>query len=112
FFFNDPAPTERYPLSLHDALPIFRETIARVFREHRYVLDPHTAAAWKVADEQIGNLPRLVVGTAHPAKFSDVVTDAIGESPGIPASLARLADLPERHRIIDPTPEALFEALG
>src|SRR5262249_2829376 len=23
FFFNDPAPTELYPLSLHDALPIF-----------------------------------------------------------------------------------------
>src|SRR5260370_30468530 len=25
FFFNDPAPTEIYPLSLHDALPISRE---------------------------------------------------------------------------------------
>src|SRR5688572_32036627 len=24
FFFNDPAPTEIYTLSLHDALPIFR----------------------------------------------------------------------------------------
>src|SRR5690606_42166385 len=24
FFFNDPAPSELYPLSLHDALPIFR----------------------------------------------------------------------------------------
>src|SRR3990172_5370982 len=24
FFFNDPAPTEIYPLSLHDALPISR----------------------------------------------------------------------------------------
>src|SRR5256885_13060758 len=24
FFFNDPAPTEIYPLSLHDALPICR----------------------------------------------------------------------------------------
>src|SRR3712207_8306867 len=24
FFFNDTAPTEIYPLSLHDALPIFR----------------------------------------------------------------------------------------
>src|ERR1043165_7094679 len=23
FFFNDPAPTELYPLSLHDALPIY-----------------------------------------------------------------------------------------
>src|SRR3990167_6767488 len=28
FFFNDTAPTELYPLSLHDALPIFR------FRTH------------------------------------------------------------------------------
>src|SRR6516162_11749842 len=26
FFFNDPAPTEIYPLSLHDALPILSQT--------------------------------------------------------------------------------------
>src|SRR5205085_11781286 len=26
FFFNDPAPTELYPLSLHDALPISRRS--------------------------------------------------------------------------------------
>src|SRR2546427_3125870 len=28
FFFNDPAPTEIYPLSLHDALPIPRQRVA------------------------------------------------------------------------------------
>src|SRR3990172_7001627 len=28
FFFNDPAPTEIYPLSLHDALPIWAVLIA------------------------------------------------------------------------------------
>src|SRR2546428_5035834 len=28
FFFNDPAPTEIYPLPLHDALPIFSGPIA------------------------------------------------------------------------------------
>src|SRR2546422_3041061 len=28
FFFNDTATTEIYPLSLHDALPIFRSAIA------------------------------------------------------------------------------------
>src|SRR3989338_2338001 len=27
FFFNDPATTEIYPLSLHDALPIFPEVV-------------------------------------------------------------------------------------
>src|SRR5436309_8898958 len=31
FFFNDPAPTEIYTLSLHDALPIFGE---RVLGQH------------------------------------------------------------------------------
>src|SRR2546430_1439504 len=29
FFFNDPAPTEIYPLSLHDALPIWRDRPSR-----------------------------------------------------------------------------------
>ena len=31
FFFNDTATTEIYTLSLHDALPIFRLPIDRVF---------------------------------------------------------------------------------
>src|SRR2546422_5781746 len=30
FFFNDPAPTEFYPLSLHDALPISPEATSPV----------------------------------------------------------------------------------
>src|SRR5438445_5248200 len=30
FFFNDPAPTEIYTLSLHDALPIFLRAFERV----------------------------------------------------------------------------------
>src|SRR5256885_8575073 len=29
FFFNDPATTEIYPLSLHDALPIWRQSSKR-----------------------------------------------------------------------------------
>src|SRR5437868_7859442 len=33
FFFNDPAPTEIYTLSLHDALPIYRHLLARAFDE-------------------------------------------------------------------------------
>src|SRR3989338_5237209 len=32
FFFNDPAPTEFYPLSLHDALPICSGTPQRAVK--------------------------------------------------------------------------------
>ena len=49
---------------------------------------------------------RLVVATAHPAKFADVVTDAIGTAPEMPESLTRLAELDEHHMTIDATPEA------
>src|SRR2546430_16709161 len=37
FFFNDPAPTEIYPLSLHDALPISLEVfpLARALERNR-----------------------------------------------------------------------------
>src|SRR5260370_34977120 len=38
FFFKDPAPSEIYPLSLHDALPIFALRIERVEREIEVML--------------------------------------------------------------------------
>src|SRR5438094_7278528 len=37
FFFNDPAPTEIYTLSLHDALPICVHQVLEVLEETRYL---------------------------------------------------------------------------
>jgi len=51
------------------------QTIGHVQREHGYLLDPHTAVAWKVAEE-LGDArtPTLIVSTAHWSKFAaDVV---------------------------------------
>lgn len=87
-------------------------TIADVHREHGYLLDPHTAAAWKVSSEIPAEAPKLVVGTASPAKFADVVAAATGQPPEFPPILARLGDLPELHRTIDASPEALMSRLG
>jgi threonine synthase len=61
-------------------------TIGAVHREHRYLLDPHTAVAWKVADE-LGTegAPVLVVSTAHWSKFAaDVVRGLRGVPAGEP----------------------------
>ena len=88
-----------------------RATIARVWEEHAYLLDPHTAVAWKVASERESAHERVIVATAHPAKFADVVAEAIGSSPELPPGLARLGALAEHHRTIDATPEALLSIL-
>ena len=77
------------------------ETIASVHSEHGYVLDPHTATAWRAATPRVGT-PMLVVGTAHPAKFADAVASATGLRPSAPERFRDLGDLEERMCRIDP----------
>jgi threonine synthase len=56
-------------------------TIRRVWAEHRYLLDPHTAVAWEVAERLRGDDPILVVSTAHWAKFGGSVYRALTDVP-------------------------------
>ncbi|MGI6220728.1 MAG: threonine synthase [Coriobacteriales bacterium] len=65
-------------------------TIRRVLSEHGYLMDPHTAVAWKVASENKGDNPMLVVSTAHWAKFGYDVYRAIK---GLPAGSALPEDV-------------------
>jgi threonine synthase len=60
-------------------------TIRRVRNEWGYLLDPHTAVAWRVAERLRGEHPVLVAATAHWAKFgADVRTALLGLSYGAP----------------------------
>ena len=61
-------------------------TIGEVHERHGYLLDPHTAVAWKVAEELGGEgAPVLVVSTAHWSKFAaDVVRGLRGIAAGEP----------------------------
>ncbi|HET6352265.1 MAG TPA: threonine synthase [Coriobacteriia bacterium] len=57
------------------------DTVKRVFDETGYLLDPHTAVAWEVAERTFDGAPMLVVATAHWAKFgSDVLKALSGAS--------------------------------
>lgn len=57
------------------------ETISRVHREYGYVIDPHTACGFAdMAPDKVS----LVLATAHPAKFPEVVGRATGTEPTHP----------------------------
>lgn len=57
------------------------DTIKRVYDQQHYVLDPHTAVAWQIAanyrQETGDDRPCIVLSTASPFKFSDVVLGAL-----------------------------------
>ena len=93
-------------------------TIAKVWAEHHYLCDPHTACGWAVAEDYVNQTgdhrPMVVLSTASPYKFPAAVLSAIGgdcsgdefdqmerlsEITGvpIPRNLATLRGKPERH---------------
>ncbi len=58
-----------------------KTTIGKVFREHGYLCDTHTATAWAVAEDYVNqtgdSLPMVVLSTASPYKFPAAVLDAL-----------------------------------
>ncbi len=84
-----------------------RAAMAGALRRWGRLVDPHTAvglAAWEEAGRP---RPAVVLATAHPAKFPDVVADATGRKPPTPDRLARTLDADERWDEIAPRLPAL-----
>jgi threonine synthase len=77
-------------------------TIRTLRREADYLLDPHSAVAFAVAEKEAGDrgVPMVVLSTAHPGKFPEAVERAAGVVPPLPAWLADLADRPERVKVL------------
>jgi threonine synthase len=83
-------------------------TITRVYNEHKYTLDPHGAVAYLAAEAFIEDheylithfdhttetvpVRAIILETAHPVKFPEVVEEAIGQKIAIPDSVKFLLD--------------------
>jgi threonine synthase len=92
-----------------------RSRIAEDFKQYRREWCPHTATAAEVyrrlSERERREHPWILVATAHPAKFNDIVEPIIGKPVTVPAALERLLRLP-RHTIdLPPTLSAVAAAL-
>ncbi len=73
-------------------------TITRVYNDYGYTLDPHGAVAFLAAEEFIHDHEKdspvraIILETAHPVKFPEVVEEAIGQKIDIPESVQFLLD--------------------
>lgn len=91
-----------------------RATIRRDHRELGQVWCPHTATAAHVyrglaAARRAGRW--VLVATAHPAKFNDIVEPLVGESVPVPPALEALLGLPSLQVEIEPRLDALRSVL-
>lgn len=84
------------------------EAIRRMYRAHHYVMDPHTAVAYSVADryEKESGDTRLmvIVSTASPYKFPSSILAAIGieapqEEEELMEKLSEISDTPVPQRV-------------
>jgi len=70
--------------------------IQKVCQEYSYLVDPHTACAFKDLDE---NKHSIILATAHPAKFPDVFSDAGMERPKSPVLESLLDQQPVKYEV-------------
>lgn len=88
------------------------ETISRVYEKTGYVLDPHTAVAFAAATgHDAPSRPTVVLATAHPAKFPEVVERATGVPVRTPADIVEAANRVEVMTVIQPVLAELVELL-
>jgi threonine synthase len=90
-----------------------RSCIADVYARTGYVMDPHTAVGWVGMDAatRAGTGPKVLLSTAHPAKFPEVVERATGLELALPETLATRMAGPERVVHLSAERSALRELL-
>ena len=73
-------------------------SVRRVYEDTGYVADPHTAVGLEATRryrKKFGDhRPCVVLATAHPAKFPEALSAALGFAPEVPSRLAALRECP------------------
>ncbi|NYD67911.1 threonine synthase [Agromyces atrinae] len=76
-------------------------TIREVSETYGVVIDPHTADGIHVARQHLSpGIPMLALETALPAKFAEIIREALGRDPERPASFEGIEDLPQRVEVV------------
>ena len=102
-----------YSYSVDDKLTC--KTIASVYNEAEYLLDPHSAIGFQAGRQYVGQLdsPVITLATAHPAKFPDAISEAgVGVEPQLPHYMSDLFEREERYQVLAHDLTAVQQAIS
>ena len=92
-----------------------RACIRELWQRRRIAIDPHTAVGLLGLRHALGrrrSASGVVLATAHPAKFAEIVEPLIGQPVPVPPGIARVLDRPRRFVEIAPELGALGRVLS
>jgi len=72
-------------------------TINEIYKKEKILIDPHTAVAVGVVKKISTNNKTVILSTAHPAKFSEVVMKETGIKPELPNNLKNILEKKEKY---------------
>jgi threonine synthase len=92
-----------------------RAAIREVYQRTGMILDPHTAVGYQSVRRyrrEVGStVPIILLATAHPAKFGEVVEPLLDEPLPLPPQLADCLERPLQREIIPPELSALADRI-
>ncbi|HET9948121.1 MAG TPA: threonine synthase [Longimicrobiales bacterium] len=112
-FRDDPAALREHVEGTSVSDEETRACIAEVHARTGYVLDPHTAVGVRAQAhcERSEGLPTVVLATAHPAKFPEVVEATLGIDVPLPPGIAAVMEAEEHMQIVTAELRALAAVL-
>ena len=77
-----------------------KSVIKKIYKSQGILIDPHTAVAFGVADKISIKGNTVILATAHPSKFSDIVLQETKVKPELPDNLKNILEKKEKYKII------------
>ena len=75
-----------------------KSVIKEIYKDEKILIDPHTANAVGAVNKKSLEENTIVLATAHPSKFSDVVMKETGIRPELPENLKNIMDKEEKYQ--------------
>ncbi len=92
-----------------------RQAIGEIYNKYGYLADPHGAVGYLALKEYLEEYPgsynSIILETAHPVKFKDIVEENSGTSVEIPESLVKCLEKKKKSIIISNNLDALKSIL-
>ena len=77
------------------------EIIKKAFANHKIILDPHTAVGFGVIEKLKIKNDCVIIATAHPCKFPEVIHKAIGKNVKLPNDSNDIMNEKENFSVIE-----------